>query len=111
MQPNDLYNSKVPQDGNFIVPGDGTFKHWMAYIYQVQQRNLNLASQFDGLSKNLAAMAATQKTLVDLLSKQTNMDAAEIGTAVEAAVSKALQDNIVHVTVDVNGDEQTPAAQ
>lgn len=57
-----------------------------------------------------AAITALAKALEGALAGQ-EMTADDIAAKVEAAVSKALQDNIVHVTVDVNGDEETPAAQ
>lgn len=106
----DVFNYRL-KDGNFKVPGDGTFRHMMAFIYQVQNRNLNLATQVDSLSKNLAAMAATQKTLVDLLSKQANMDAGQIGEAVESAVAKALKENVVNVDVDIAGGNTESTVQ
>ena len=100
----EVFDYKI-NDHGWKVPGDGTFRHMMTFIYQVQNRNLNLSTQVEALSKNLTAMAATQKTLVDLLSKQAGMNAGEIGQAVEAAVAKALKENVVHVDVDVNGTD------
>lgn len=47
-----ILHSDLGKDGNFDWPGDGSLAHAIVYIWQVSNRNLNVASAIENLNGN-----------------------------------------------------------